>query len=91
MFGVLGSTLGNNFYMGTQNGSNLEIFYSHLQFKDMAPNRVSHMLYREAMHLQCFTPTRTYINVTTFTGSAQNCNVGGLLTLYGSTMHVTTL
>ena len=29
--------------------------------------------------------------VTTFTGFAQNCNIGSLLALYGSTMYVVTL
>ena len=38
-------------------------------------------LCREAMHLQCF-------NVTTFTQLAQDCYIGSLLALHGSTMHV---
>ena len=48
MFGALGSTLGNNFYMGTQNGSKLSLIrvdflFIIYFFIDMAPNSVSHM------------------------------------------------
>ena len=56
----------------------------------LQPFEVIPCLYREAMHLQCFPPTR-YVrgvatNVTTFTHFAQNWSLGCLVVLYGSTM-----
>ena len=57
--------------------------------KGMPPRAPFIHLYREAMHLQCFTPMRYvgrrgHVYVTTFTQIAQNYNVGSLLALYGS-------
>ena len=50
------------FYMGMQNVQKLKkcwsrIFDSHLRIKDMALWVSPMCLYREAMHLQCFSPT----------------------------------
>ena len=61
--------------MGMQNGSKLEIV--------LCPTLCEWAWLRPYIH----------INVTTFTRFVQNCNniIGGLLALYGSTMHVATL
>ena len=60
----------------------------------MAPQLSSIRFYREAMHLQWFMPMHyvsAHMNMTSFTRFAQNCNIGNLLALYGSVMHVATL
>ena len=51
---------------------------------------VSHMLYREAMHLQCFTPTRTYKRDDHYP-ICTKLHYGCLLALCGPTMYVATL
>ena len=55
-------TLGYNFYMGMQNGSKVEVWQRGLLIHASEWHfEVFQCLYREAIHLQCFLPTR-YVN-----------------------------
>ena len=70
LLSVFDSLLGShNFYMGTQNGSktrNLkEGFLIHAFELKLLHFNVFPCLYREAMHLQCFTPTLYVMGVAT--------------------------
>ena len=60
------STWGDNFFMGTQNGSKLEIWpwgiLIHTLELKLQPFEVIPWLYREAIHLQCFMRMRYVIN-----------------------------
>ena len=61
--GPFGSTSGHTFYMSMQNGSKLEVWPDRilihaLELKLWHFEVFPICLYREAMHLQCFTPTR---------------------------------
>ena len=63
--GGSGSTWDHNFYMGMHNSNLMEgIFDLHLRIKDMV---LKVCLYREAIRLQCFTPTRYVRGVATRT------------------------
>ena len=76
--GGTGNAWGCNFYTGTQNGSEYEIWWHgnliHTLELKLWHFKVFPCLYREAMRLQCFRPRatwgaglRAHINVTTFT------------------------
>ena len=60
IIGALGNAWGHNFYIGMQNSIRWWswIFDSCLSIEDVPPRVFPICLYREAMHLQCFTPTR---------------------------------
>ena len=72
MFGALGSTSGNNFYMGTQNGLiNSNGFFIHtFKLTICSPEFFPHVL-RPRVTWLC-----SHINVMTF---SQNCNIASLL------------
>jgi hypothetical protein len=72
-------------------------FDSHLELK-IWPFKISPCLYREALHLQCFPPTRYVLNGEYPLGTRTYCvddlypicsnrSIGYLLVLYGYTMH----
>ena len=99
MLGVLGSSLGNSFLYGHAEWIKTRNLIFLDKIKDMAPNSASHMFvwgnHAFAMvyphMLREWAWLRAHINVMTITQFVQKCNVGGLLALYGSTMHVATL
>ena len=88
--GGFGSTSGHNLYIGTQNGSKLEVWQRgliHASVKVMVLWSFPILyLYREAIRLQCFPPTHTH-NRDDLYPICSNCNVGSLVALYGSTVH----
>ena len=101
MFGGFGSTWGDNFYMGTQNGSKLEVWpwgilIHTLELKlrpfEVAPyvcigSHAFAMFSAHALREGRGHALRAHINVTTITHFDQNWCIGCLLALYGSTMH----
>ena len=67
-------------------------FDSHLRIKVMALGSFPICLYREAMHLQCFPPTRNVRGVATRAHKRERplptlVKIDCLLALYGFTMH----
>ena len=75
--GGLGNTSGHIFYnMSTQNGSKLEIWRIHNLISKLWHFKAFPIcLYRDAVCLQCFTPTHAHMNVTTITRFAQKCSM----------------
>ena len=65
---------------------------------DMPPYSISHMFVWRSHAFAMFSAhalrewarLRVHIHMTIFTQFAQNCSIGSLLALYGSTMHVAT-
>ena len=95
MFGALGSTSGNKFYMGTQNGSKLKVliwmdFFIHTFKLKICPLEFSPMFVQGSHVFAMFSAHAlrdgsgyAHINMTTCTWFSQNCNIASLLALYG--------